>query len=999
MLKKFTLFFLLLSTSLFAQVNLQEMRDFKFAYSLFEDRMYQLAFSEFQKFIMNYPESKLAEEARFFSAESMFKLGEYDTALKIYLSLLSDLPNTRFKDRANYRIAEIYLKRKNYTSAIENFKRTIENSSDKLLISQSAYYLGDIYFGQGDYKNALRYYTLSYEVDTTSEVAPFSLFSIGLTLQKQAKFQDAIEKYKSLLEKFSRKDGELNKLLNDAKLNLVNCYYELGNHREVAGLAREILSSGVENEKVIFILGESYYAIGLYDSAMFYYENYLKNFPNGELKNHSLYSIGWIYYKQGNYGKAIQIFDSLSKGGDEIANFSLYYLGEVKKASGDTVGSILTFKSFVERNKNYSKLFALANYELGLIYFSQGKYDSAIVYLEKIHIDDTTGIGVKAFELLAQSYIRQGNYSKGASILRMIRNEMKLSTESEAINIYTEGVALMQEGKFDEAIKVFEEFLSRFPNNSNVEWSLLYLGEMHYKLGDYRNARRYYAEVLNRFPRSRNAEQALYSVAWSYFKEGEYKEAAKQFEKFLSIYSTGKRALDARLRLADCYFMMKNYKQAESNYLSFVRLFGNQEGADYAYFQLSQIYLRQRQLMRSLEMLNLLLDRFPDSPLAPSAKYQMGWIYFQDKNYTPAINSFREVVEKYPDSEVAPKALYGIGDAYYNMGRYELALKSYLEVIEKYPNSRYSEDAISGIQYSLSAQGKNPNLVDDLISKSKNPDFLELVLMKKAEFQISQGNYSEGINLYKKFIANYPGSKFLQKAYYDLGRAYESTGKNFEAVEIYKNLVSNYPLSEYAQNALVRLGWLKFNLGEFSEAIGYLGKVETKVKFYDEVLYLIGLNYLSLGDTAGALRKFSEVVNKFQNSDFSDRARVKLGEILLNYDKANEAIEILKPVVTHRATDEVSAEAQYLYAESFFKLGDIDGAILQFLRVKYLYGEYVKLLPMTYYRIAQCYESKGDYSKAIQFLNEILKMHITDEMKAKVFENLEQLKTKMRAEG
>ena len=115
----------------------------------------------------------------------------------------------------------------------------------------------------------------------------------------------------------------------------------------------------------------------------------------------------------------------------------------------------------------------------------------------------------------------------------------------------------------------------------------------------------------------------------------------------------------------------------------------------------------------------------------------------------------------------------------------------------------------------------------------------------------------------------------------------------------------------------------------------------------------------------------------------------------MSYDRTNEAIEILKPVVTQRATDEVSAEAQYLYAEAFFKLGDIDAALLQFLRVRYLYGEYVGLLPMTYYRIAQCYEIKGDYPKSIQFLNEVLKMHITDEMRLRVFEKLEQLKTKM----
>lgn len=994
MLKKISLLFFTLATFMLAQVNLQEMRDFKFAYSLFEDGMYQLAFTEFQKFIKNYPESKFVEEAQFFSAESMFKLGEYDSALKIYISILSNLPSTRFKDKANYRIAEIYLKRKNFISAIENFKKAIETSSDKLLISQSAYYLGEIYFEQNDLRNALRYYTLSYEVDTTGEVAPFAIFSAGFILHKQGKFQEAIEKYKSLIEKFGEGRGKLEKILNDARLNLAECYYKLKNYENAIEFAREALKEG-ENERVVFLLGESYYAIGLYDSAKFYYDDYLKKFPNGEFRQHASYSIGWIYYKQGKHAEAIQVFDSLSKGDGEIAGLSLFYLGEVKKVAGDTAGAISVFKNFIERNRNYSNLYARANYELGLIYFSQGKYDSAIAHLEKIHLEDTSDVKIKAFELLAQSYIRMGNYSKGASILRMIRNEFELSSDNEAVNIYSEGIALMRDGKFNEAIKVFEEFLSKFPNNVNVEFALLYAGELYYKLGDYKNARRCYIEILNRFPKSTNAEQALYSIAWSYFKEGNYAEAVKQFEKFLSQYSIGKRALDARLRLADSYFMMKNYKQAELNYLSFVRLFGDQEGADYAYFQLSQVYFRQRQMLRSLEMLNLLLNKFPNSALVPSARYQIGWIYFQDKNYTPAINSFREVVERYPNSELAPRALYGIGDAYYNMGKYELAIKTYLEVIEKYPDSKYAGDAISGIQYSLSAQGKNPDLVDELISKSKNPEFLEIASFKKAEFQISQGNYLEGVNLYKKFVSNYPESKFLPKVYYELGRAYELMGRNFEAMEIYKSLIVKYPLNEFSQSALLRLGWMKYNSGEFAEAIEHLGKIETRAKFYDEVLYLMGLNYFSLGDTANALRKFREVINGFQTSDFADRARVKSAEILLNYDKIDDAVEILKPVILHRATDEVSAQAQYLYAESFFKLGNVDEAILQFLRVRYLYGEYVNFLPMAYYRIAQCYEIKGDYAKAGHFLNELLKMNISDEMRSKVIEKLEQLKTKI----
>ncbi len=972
-----------------AQVVQREYKDFKFAYSLFEDGMYQLAFSEFQKFIKNYPDSKFIEEAHFFSAESMFKLGDHDSALKIYMGLLVEFPTTRFKDRINFRIGEIYLRKGWQNFAIEKFKNAIETSSDKLLISHSAYYLGEIYFERRDFNNALRYYKLSFETDTTSDVAPFSLFSIALVYQQQGKFKEAVEHYKSLIEKF----GELKlKIINDAKLNLIDCFYKTNNYTELVKFARAILSEGFDDERVLFALAEGYYSIGFLDSAKFYYEKYLERFPKGNYVRHSLYSIAWIYFKKNDYSSAIQIFDSLSNGDDEIAKGSFFLLAEVKKLSGDTAGAVLTYKNFLTRYQDYSNYYARANYELGLIYFARGDYDSAIVFLEKIHLDDTSAVKIKALNLLAQSYLRRGDYLRGASVFSMLRTEFNLLNSDD---LYSEGIAWMQGGKYEEAVKVFNEFLSRFPNDKNSHWVFFYLGESYYKVGDYKNARRYYLELLNRFPNSPNIESAIYSIAWTYFKEGNYSESAKQFEKFLGKYPTGKRALDARLRLADSYFMMKNYKSAEANYLSFVRLFEDQEGSDYAYFQLSQIYLRQRQLMRSIEMLNLLLKKFPNSTLAPTAKYQIGWIYFQDKNYSPAINHFREVVDKYPESEVAPKALYGIGDAYYNMGKYDLAINAYLEVIEKYPESKYAVDAISGIQYSLSAQGKNPNLVDEFIIKSKNPDFLQLALIKKAEFQVSQGNYETAINIYKKFVANYPESKFLPDVIYKIGETHEFWGKSTDAVEVYKNLISTFPLNHNSQRALVRLARIKFRNREYNEALEYLAKVQTNVKFYDEVLYLTGLTYLSLKDTSNALKKLMVLINDFSTSDYADRARVKVAEVLVNQDKFNDAIELVKPVVMNRPVDEVSAEAQYLYAEALFKLGEIDEALLQFLRVRYLYSNFEEILPRAYARISECYEIKGEIDKAIQILNDALKMNLTDETRKSVLEKIEKLKTKI----
>jgi tetratricopeptide (TPR) repeat protein len=67
-------------------------RDFYLAYRMYQDKMYDLAASEFLDFARNHPGHVNSGEALFLAGESLFKIGEYDRARTAYLTCAIEYP-------------------------------------------------------------------------------------------------------------------------------------------------------------------------------------------------------------------------------------------------------------------------------------------------------------------------------------------------------------------------------------------------------------------------------------------------------------------------------------------------------------------------------------------------------------------------------------------------------------------------------------------------------------------------------------------------------------------------------------------------------------------------------------------------------------------------------------------------------------------------------------------------------------------------------------------
>jgi len=180
----------------------------------------------------------------------------------------------------------------------------------------------------------------------------------------------------------------------------------------------------------------------------------------------------------------------------------------------------------------------------------------------------------------------------------------------------------------------------------------------------------------------------------------------------------------------------------------------------------------------------------PYSPWARRAQLMSAFSYYVRRDYTQAIQSAQRFLSIHPGNKDAPYAYYLIGLCYYEQINdvdrdqkiTQQALTALTEVRRRYPDSQYAADArlkidlvndhLAGKEmeigrfyektgYWTAAQIRFQNVIDDYQTTSHAPEAL---------YRLTETSLALGIPLEaKKYAAvlgaNYPGSKWYEKAY------------------------------------------------------------------------------------------------------------------------------------------------------------------------------------------------------------------------------------------
>lgn len=241
------------------------------------------------------------------------------TQARIIKSRLLAVGNEKQKQRmfrAALSDALMSYSRKDYQVACLQFEEILRDYDFYKDLSDIRFYLSESYFAQKLYDRAEAGYKRVLKDYPQSEYASLALFKLMLISYTYSNF-DALFAY---YEKLTDKPAE-NRVLLRASYLAGYCYFLAQRYRKAISTLSRIPPGSKYFLPSQYLIGVCYAVCDEYDKAISVFENLASkgNYPwtdvtTNLIKNNALLKLGFIYYEKGDFQRALEYFDRVSKG-------------------------------------------------------------------------------------------------------------------------------------------------------------------------------------------------------------------------------------------------------------------------------------------------------------------------------------------------------------------------------------------------------------------------------------------------------------------------------------------------------------------------------------------------------------------------------------------------------------------------------------------------------------------------------------------------------------
>ncbi|NNC51088.1 MAG: tetratricopeptide repeat protein [Flaviramulus sp.] len=950
--------------------------DYQKALSLYNNQQYRAAQSLFSSVKKETNEEVLESDCTYYIANCAVRLNQQN-ADQLVEYFVKEYPTSTKRNTAFIDIADYYFENSKYAYALKWYDKVDENALGKKEKEKYNFNNGYSAFSTKQFKEAKKYLA---RVENSPEFGSQAKYYIGFMAYEGDDYDKANE-YFELVSDQERYREKLS--YYQADLN-----FKLGNFEKAIQLAKERLDSSDENEtsELSKIIGESYFNLKKYEEAIPYLNEYKgkkgERERTAKWNNTDYYQLGYAYYKQKNYDKAISEFNKIVSGNNSIAQNAYYHLGESyinldKKQEALNAfrnASQMEFDLKIQEDAylNYAKI----SYEIGNPYKSAPQVLAD--YLDKY---PKTSYKEEIETLLIDSYITSRNYKEALKLLKGKKSfENKVAYQKVA---FYRGMELYNENNYLEAKTLFDASLREPRDGKYIARATFWKAEADYNLTNYDDAligyKQFQQQAVSKG--SPEIENIDYNLAYTYFKLKNYGQAIQYFNQFISNKIEDKvRLNDAYLRLGDAHFVSSQYENAIDAYENAIKI--NEIDSDYPAFQKAISVGYVGQSSKKIKTLEQFISDYPNSKLCDDAMYELGNSYVKTNESDKAMAIYNRLSSEYRMSSFVPKALLRQGLVYYNGSENESALTKFKKVANDFPGTPEAVQAVSTARLIYIDLGR----VDDYARWVKTLDYVEVTdadlenaTYEAAEKQYLDNNTDSAIKQFNGYLNQFPNGLHVLQSHFYVAQLYYKKDLLENAAPHYKYIVESSQ-SEYTEEALTRLSQFLLEKKSWNKAISLLSRLETEANFPQNVVFaqsnLMKANYqLKNYDTAVAYANKVLKSPKIDNKIKSDANVIIARSAIKTNDEAMAKMAYAQ--VEKVATGETAAEA--LYYNAYFKNKDgkyaasnqsVQKLAKDFSGYKYYSAKGLVLMAKNYYVLNDAFQATYILESVIQNFTE-----------------------------
>lgn len=741
--------------------------------------------------------------------ESYFNLGEYEKAipyLKEYKGQRGKWNNTDY-----YQLGYAYFQQGDYEKAINEFNKIIDG---KNAVAQNAYYhLAQSYLKTDKKQEALNAFKNASEMDFNPDIqADAALNYAKLSYEIGNSYESVPQVLMTYMENYPDSPAK-----DEIRELLINSFITTRNYEEAMRLLQN--NRNFENnlvyQKVAFYRGLELYNEGDYREASEYFDKSLterrdqritalatfwkaeadfnlRNFQdaligyrefagmsgarNASERENLDYNIGYAYFKQRDYSRAIEYF---------------------KRYAGDS--------SHEQSRRNDAFV------RLGDSYFVNSSYWPAMeAYNSALALRGSENDYAAFQKAISYGFVNR-NQTKVEELQNFLNQYPRSSYRDDAS--YELGNTYISMNRTSEGIEAYNRLIRDVPGSSYVPKALLKQGLIYYNNDQGTQALDKLKKVVTDYPDSPEAVQAVKTARLVYIDLGRTDEYANWVKNLDFVEVTDADLDNTTFESAEKQYRENNTQKAIATLEKYVNTFPNGLHDVQANFYLAQLYYREGNKQKSVPNFKYVISKTTSNEYTEQALVRLSEIFLENRNYTEAIPVLKRLENEasYPQNVIFAQS--NLMKSYLESGQYDQAV-SYAEKVLANPEAEKSarNDAQVIIARAAMETGNEAKAQKAYAEVQRNAtgELAAEALYYDAYFKHKAGNYKTSNELVQKLAKDYSGYKLYgAKGLVLMGKNFYKLGDAYQATYILDNVTKNFSqfpeVVKEAQQELARI--------------------------------------------------------------------------------------------------------------------------------------------------------------------------------------------------
>ena len=328
-----------ISTKIFAQKTAlltDDLKDFRLAMSLFDDKQYLSAQQLFNQILSQYDRKVVTTDCAYWAALCAIKSDQKNGDL-LMEQFLENYPTSTWSNAANLEVGQHYFRQGNFEKAIDWFEKVDENNLSPSQQEMLSFQIGYSFFAVKNNKKAAKYLE---NVSNSKQFGAQAKYYLAYMAYQTDNFTEANKRF-GQAEDSSRPDQKMAYFKADM-------YYRLGDFSKAIQQGEQALLKANETERSELnkIIGEAHFNLKNYDKAIPFLKQYQGK--NGKWSNTDFYVLGYSYYKSDAFDLAVSQFNKIVDGRDFVAQNAYYHLGDCYLKLNKNTAALNAFKNASE---------------------------------------------------------------------------------------------------------------------------------------------------------------------------------------------------------------------------------------------------------------------------------------------------------------------------------------------------------------------------------------------------------------------------------------------------------------------------------------------------------------------------------------------------------------------------------------------------------------------------------------------------------------------------